>query len=185
MIEFQRFAHLGHATGIQHHNLVGQGHRFDLIVGDVNHGAAQTLVQAGDFNTHLHAQRGVEVRQRLIEQEHARLCHQRTANRHTLTLTTGERLRLTLQQVCQLENFGNLGHALVNGLFFGAGQLQAERHVLGNGEMGIKCIGLEYHPDAALRRRDIVHTGIANHQITAGDGFQTGNHAQQRGFTTA
>ena len=119
-------------------------------------------MQTGDFDTHLDAQGGIQVRERFIEQEHARLGHQRTADRHTLTLTTGERLRFTLQQMCQLEHFRHLGDALVNGLFFRAGQLQAKGHVLGNGKMRIKRIRLEHHAHAAFSWRDVVHSGITN-----------------------
>ena len=102
VVQLQRFTHLRHTAGIQHHDFVGEGHRFHLIVGDVNHRAAKTLVQTGDFNAHLDAQGGIQVRKRFIEQEHARFGHQRTANRHTLTLTTGKRFWFTLQQVGQL-----------------------------------------------------------------------------------
>ena len=133
MVQLQGFTDLRHTTGIQHHNFVCQGHRFDLIVGDVNHRAAKTFMQAGDFNTHLDAQRGVKVRQRFVQQEYSRLGNQRTANRHTLTLSTGKRFRFTVQQVRQLQNFSYLINALVHYLFFRAGQFEAERHVFRDG----------------------------------------------------
>ena len=59
-------------------------------------------MQAGDFDTHLHTQCSIEVGERFIEQKYAWLGHQRTANRHTLTLTTGERFRFAIQQMRQL-----------------------------------------------------------------------------------
>ena len=185
MIEFERLPDLRDATGVQHHNLVGQGHRFDLVVGHVNHRAAKTLMQTGNLNAHLHAQRGIEVRERFIQQEHARFSHQSTANRHALTLTAGKRFRFALQQMGQLKNFRHLSHALVNQLFFGAGQLQAKRHVFRDGKVGVKRIRLKHHPDTALGGRDIIHSGIANQQIAAGHRFQPGNHTQQGGFAAA
>jgi len=57
------------------------------------------------INAHLHAQRGVEVRQRLVEQENRRLGHQRAANGDALTLAAGERFRAAIQQVSQLQHF--------------------------------------------------------------------------------
>jgi hypothetical protein len=60
-------------------------------------------MQTGDLDTHLDAQRGIQVRERFIQQEDAWLCHQRTTNRHTLALTTGKRFRFTLQQMRQLQ----------------------------------------------------------------------------------
>ena len=47
----------------QQHDAVGQRHRLDLVVGDVDHGLAQLLVQALDLAAHLVAQLGVEVAQ--------------------------------------------------------------------------------------------------------------------------
>ncbi len=163
MIKLQRLANLRHASGVQYHDLVRQGHRLDLIVGDVDHRALEALVQAGDLNSHLHAQRRIKVGERLIEQEHARLRHQRTANGYALALTTGKRFRLAIQQMAQLEYLGNLGDTLVNDVFLCAGQLEAERHIFCHREMGIERIGLEHHADAAIRRGDLIHSRVANH----------------------
>ena len=84
-----------------------------------------------------------------------------------------------------MQHFRYLRHALVNDLFFRASQLQAKGHVFRNGKVGIKCIRLEHHTDATFGRRDVVHAGITDQQIAAGDGFKTGNHTQQSRFTTA
>ncbi|MNZ98886.1 hypothetical protein D3C78_1181910 [compost metagenome] len=148
-------------------------------MGDVNHRAAKTFVQTGDFNTHLNAQSGVQVRKRFIKQKHARFCHQRTTNRHALTLPTGQGFRFALQQMRQLQHFGHLIHTLIDNLFFGSGQLQTEGHVLGDGEMGIKRIGLEHHAHAAFCGRDVIHASLTNKQIATGDSFKSGNHTQQ------
>jgi hypothetical protein len=54
-------------------------------------------VQLGDLHAHLDAQLGVQVGQRLVEQEHRRLAHDGAAHGHALALTAGERLGLTRQ----------------------------------------------------------------------------------------
>ncbi|CSI59368.1 Uncharacterised protein [Vibrio cholerae] len=36
-------------TRIQHHNFVRHGHGFHLVMGNVNHGAAQFTLQFGNF----------------------------------------------------------------------------------------------------------------------------------------
>ena len=51
---------------------VGERQRLDLVVGDVDHGVAEFGVQRLDLDAQLGAQLGVEVRQRLVEQEHVR-----------------------------------------------------------------------------------------------------------------
>ena len=56
----------------QQHDAVGERHRLDLVVGDVDHGLAEPLVQPLDLGAHLVAQLGIEVGERLVEQEQAR-----------------------------------------------------------------------------------------------------------------
>src|ERR1700675_5214755 len=47
---------------ISHHaNTVAHGHRFALVVRDVDHGRTQFSVQSGDFGTHLNAHLGIQV----------------------------------------------------------------------------------------------------------------------------
>ena len=62
VVEVERRADLLDAAAVQHHDLVGHGHRLDLVVGDVDHGVAEVAVQRRDLDAHLHAQLGVEVR---------------------------------------------------------------------------------------------------------------------------
>ena len=50
-------------------------------------------MQPLDLDPELGAQLGVEVRQRLVEQEHVDVAHQRPADRHALALAAGERRR--------------------------------------------------------------------------------------------
>jgi len=47
---------------VHHHNPVAHRHRFDLIVGDVDHRCLQTLMQFGDFGTHLDPHFRVQIR---------------------------------------------------------------------------------------------------------------------------
>ena len=75
-----------HPPGAQHHNLVGKGHRLDLIVGDVDHGRPNFLVKPGDFDPHVHPQFRIKVGERFIKQKHLRPPHNRATNRNSLTL---------------------------------------------------------------------------------------------------
>ena len=52
---------------------VGQGHRFDLIVGDVEHRDAEFSREVFDFVAHFLAQPGVEIAERLVHEQHFRL----------------------------------------------------------------------------------------------------------------
>ena len=51
------------------------------LSGGVQGGGFKTAMQLLQLQTHLHAQLGVEVRERLIEQEHRRIAHDGTCHR--------------------------------------------------------------------------------------------------------
>src|SRR5918996_4390055 len=69
VVELLRRAHLLEEAVAHHRDAVAHRHRFDLVVGDVDGGRAQALVKARDLGAGLHAQLGVEVRQRLVHEE--------------------------------------------------------------------------------------------------------------------
>ena len=69
---------------------VGQGQRLDLVVGDVDHGRREGLVQLLQFDAQLGAKLGVEVGERLVEQEDVDLADQRPADGDALALAAGE-----------------------------------------------------------------------------------------------
>ena len=68
-------------------------------MGDVHRRDTQALLQRGDLGTGGDAQLGVEVRQRLIHEEHLGLTHDGATHGDTLALTTGEGLRLAVEEV--------------------------------------------------------------------------------------
>ena len=69
---------------------VGERQRLDLVVGDVDHRVAELLVQPLDLDPELGAELGVEVGQRLVEQEDVDVAHQRPADGDALALAAGE-----------------------------------------------------------------------------------------------
>jgi hypothetical protein len=83
---------------MHHHDLVGHGHGLDLVVGDIDGGGLQPLVQRLDLGAHRHAQLGVEVGQRLVEQEHLRIAHDGAAHRDALALAAGQLPGIAVEQ---------------------------------------------------------------------------------------
>ena len=63
-------------------------------------------MQRLDLGPHLHPQLGVEVGQRLVEQEHLRIAHDRPAHRHALALAAGELARVAVEQVAEAQDVG-------------------------------------------------------------------------------
>ena len=94
VVELERVADLLHDAVLHDHDAVAQRHRLDLVVGDVDRRGAKALVQLLELDAHLDAQLGVEVGQRLVEQEHLRMAHDGAAERDALALAAGELARL-------------------------------------------------------------------------------------------
>ena len=106
VVELERRADLLDDAVVHHHDLVGHGHGLDLVVRDVDGRGLQPLVQLLDLGAHLHAQLGVEVGQRLVEQEHLRIAHDRAAHGDALALAAGKLARIAVEQRRQAEDFG-------------------------------------------------------------------------------
>ena len=69
VVDLARRAELLEHALLHHGDARGQRHRLDLVVGDVDDRRAEPLVQLLDLGAHLDAQLGVEVGERLVEQE--------------------------------------------------------------------------------------------------------------------
>jgi hypothetical protein len=114
VVDVDRAADLLDHAEVHHDHAVGERHRLDLVVGDEDAGGLQLPVQLLDLEAHLHAQLGVEVGERLVEQERGGLAHDRAPHGHALALPAGERARLPVEEAAQLEDLRRALHALVD-----------------------------------------------------------------------
>ena len=80
-------------TILQDGDLGRKRHRLNLIVRDIDDCCSSLLVEPLDFNAHVDAQLSVKIRERLVEQEHLRLTHERSAHGYALPLTARELAR--------------------------------------------------------------------------------------------
>ena len=107
-------------------------------------------LQALQLLAHLHAQEGIERRQRLVEQQHLRVGDQRARQRHALLLAArklgrqpgGVGLHLRRASACSSARARRV--VLVD-----AAHLQAEGDVVGAVEMREQRVALEHHRRAA------------------------------------
>ena len=110
-VELDRRPGLLDAALLQHHDPVGHRHRLDLVVGDVDHRGPEPAVQRDQLAAHADAELGVEVRQRLVEQEGLRLLDDGAADRDALALAAGELVRAAGEEVADLQDLGGAGDA--------------------------------------------------------------------------
>jgi hypothetical protein len=185
VIELERLADLLHPAVLHHHHPVAQGHRLDLVVGDVDRGGAEPLVQLLELDAHLDAQLGVQVRQRLVEQEHLRMAHDRAPERDALALTARQLARLAREIILDAEDLGGLLHARRDLSARELPHLQAERHVVVDAHMRIERVVLEHHGDVAVHRRQLVDHPVADQDVARADRLEPGDHAERRRLAAA
>ena len=179
LVQVARGADLLQDAVLQHGDAVAHREGLGLVVRDVDRGDAEAALERRDLGAGLHAQLGVEVRQRLVHEEHLRLTHDRAAHGDALTLTTGERLRLAAEVGLEVEQLGGLEDALGALLLADAGDLEREAHVLGDGHVRVQRVVLEDHRDVAVLRRDVGDVAIADQDAAVVDLFEAGEHAQR------
>ena len=90
VVELPRRADLSNG-GVPHNNdFIRDGQRFFLIVGHIDHGQPEVLLNGTDVLTHLAPKLCIQIRQRLVEKQNLRLKHQGARNCDTLLLPAGQ-----------------------------------------------------------------------------------------------
>ena len=200
-VALRRRAELLHHAELHHHHAVGKRHRLFLVVGDVDHAGLRAPVQLADLRAHLDAQPRVQVGEGFVEEEHLRVAHQRTPERHALALSAGERARQALEQALDAERARGVEHLAVDRFQFRpalgameeearqpaarAAPQQAEGHVPAHRHVRVERIVLEHHGHVAVLGRQVVDHAPADGDGAAGDGLEPGHHAEQGALSAA
>ena len=103
VVEVERRADLLDGAAVHGDDAVGQRHRLDLVVGDVDRGGAEAGVELADLGAHLLAEAGVEVGERLVEEEGLGRADDGPAHGDALALAAGERLGLAGEEGVEAE----------------------------------------------------------------------------------
>ena len=186
LVDFLWGADLLDASRIHDDDAIGHGHRFDLIVGHVHRRVLEFVVEAPDFETHFRAQVGIEVGERLVEQQDIGLGCERAGERDTLLLSARE-LRGVAFGLC-----GELGgheQRLRATALLGLRQrlhLQSVRDVFAHRHVRPDRVALEDHAHVApFGRNDCLgrrYDRAADANLAVIGLGQAGDHAQGRGL---
>ena len=185
VVELERRADLLDAAVVHHHDPVGHRHRLDLVVRHVDGRRLEPLVQRLDLGAHRDAELGVEIGQRLVEQEDLGIADDRPAHCDALPLSARELARKALQVWVEVQDLRRLGDALVDHRRLLLAKLQAERHVVMHCHVRIQRIALEHHRDVAILRFHLVDDLAVDRDRAAGDLLQPRQHSQQRRLAAA
>src|SRR3954453_6510720 len=176
LVELRGRADLLEPALVHHRDAVTHRHRLDLVVGDVDRGRADLLLQLLDLAARLHAQLGVEVRERLVHQEHLRVAHERAAERHPLLLAARELARLAVQQRLELDRRRRAAHPRVDLVLRRLAPPEREREVVVDRHLRVQRVVLEDHRDVALARGDAIDHPLADPDLALGDRLEPGRH---------
>ena len=135
-----------------HGDPLAQGHRLDLVVGDVDGRHTEPVVEPGELAPHRDAELRVEVRERLVHQERLRLAHHRPPHRHSLTLAAREEGGPPAHQRLQTERVRHLVDPGLPLRLRHAAQLEPEAEVLLDRHLRVERVVLEHHRDVAVAR---------------------------------
>ena len=141
-------------------------------------------MEAGDLASHLHAQFRIQVRERLVEQEHIRLAHQSASQRDALLLPAREMPGLAVEQTAEAKQLRRLPDAGVDVGPRHAAELQPERHVLEHAHVRIQRVVLEHHGDVPVLRGDVVDDALADAHFAGRNRLEPGDHAEGRALAT-
>ena len=183
-VDVFRRPELGEPALEHHRDAVRHHHRLGLVVGHVERGDADPLLQLADEDPHLVAQHRVEVGQRLVEQQQPRLDDQRPGERHPLLLAAGELPRIALQHAAQLDHAQHRVDPLADLRLADAAHLQSEREVALDRQVREQRVVLEHHADVAALRR-LAGDFLAIEQDPSRIRIFEAGHAAQRGGLAA
>ena len=179
-VDFLGRADLTDSAASHHGHAVRHRERFLLVVGDINRGQAVVLHNPADLAAHFHAELGVEIGKRFVEQQALRFHDQRAGKRDALLLAAGHLVDRAGAESRQPDHFQNLLDPSLDFRFRHSPLFEAESDVLADGEMRPQRVALENHRRLALVRRHSGHVALAEKDRAAVRSFQPGDAAQQR-----
>ncbi len=182
VVDLSRRAALHHAAPLHHHDLVGHDHRLGLVVGDVDGGHAQGLLELLEFGPHAGAQDRVEIAEGFIHQEELRLANDGAAQRYALLLPARELTGALVQVLGDAQPLRHLAHAPIRVGFAHAAHPQVQADVAVDAHVGIQGVVLKGHRHVAgfgLRRR---HVLVAKEDPARGGRLEPRQDAQRGGF---
>ena len=185
VVDFLRRAGLHDPAHVHDRQPVAHLHGLGLIVRHIDERRFQPLMQADDLIAQFCPHFRVQVRQRLVEQEHDRLAHHRPPQRHALALATGQHARAAVEQIVDIEDLCRRLHAALDLLLRELHALERKRHVLIDRQMRIERKGLEDHRNVALHRLERAHVLAVKAERPLRRLFQPCDQTQKRAFSAA
>ena len=187
VVDLLRRTDLLDAALVHDHHPVGHFERFVLVVGDEDAGDVHLVVQAAQPAPQLLAHLGVECAERFVEQQYAGFDRERAGKRDALTLSARQLVRIAVGQPVELYQLEQLVHLAANLRLAGAlgarAHPQAEGHVLEDRHVAEQRVVLEHETYLAIAHMAVGGVFAMKQDLPGIDGFEAGDHSQQRGLS--
>ena len=115
-----------------------------------------------DLGAHLHAQFGVEIGQRLVEEKYRGITYDRPAHGDTLPLAAGKLARIAGEIGRNVQDLGSAPHAALDLRLRRRAAASAETHVFSHRLVRVERIVLKDHGDVAVFRGEIINDALAD-----------------------
>ena len=178
-------AHLFDLPQIHHHDGVGHVHRLGLVVGDVDGGNAEFLLDPAKLHLHRLAQLEVERSQGFIHQHHPGRIGHCTGHGDPLLLPAADLGGVPVVHFRQLDQVEELANPLADLVLGVSPFLQAEADVVADGEVGKKGVVLEHHADFAVLGRHPCDVLVAEQDRARGRRQEPRDQPQGSGLAAA
>ena len=157
-----RLAGILDASVNEYGDAVADAHCFGVIVGYIENRAGETLPNADHGVANRTAQRRIDVRKRLVEQQRGRIGKQRSRDRGALTFAAGELTRPAIELRLNVERLRGGANPRVARI----ASTQREAKVLAHAHMGKERVVLSHEGDATglrltMRNRLAIEAHIA------------------------
>ncbi|CCX38139.1 uncharacterized protein BN452_02034 [Clostridium sp. CAG:1013] len=168
-----------------HGDPVGHVQGFLLVMGDVNKGDTQLLLQPLQFLLHLPPQLQVQGSQGLVQQQQFGPVDERPGDGHTLFLAAGKFSGHPLLKTGQLDQFQHLFHFFFDLALGPLPDLQGVAHVLLHGHVGEQSVVLEHGVHVPPVGLHVGHVLALQQHPALVRGLQPGDDPQGGGFAAA
>ena len=133
----------------------------------------------------MQAEERVEVRERLVHEQHRRIHHEGAGHRDPLALATRKLSRVTVQEGQEPQEVGALADAARNLGLWAPLHAQPEPDVALDGHVRKHGVALEDHRDPAMARREVRHVAVADPDPPLVGPLESGDAAEQRRLAAA
>jgi hypothetical protein len=135
-------------------------------------------MQTLQLDAHARAQVSIEVAERLVEEENARLTNDRAPHRDALPLPTTKLAWAALEQTVYLEKVRCPSHPFIDHRSRCAATPQGISQIFINGLMRVKRVVLKHHRHVSVAWHETVHNGSADPDISATQFLKACDEAQ-------